>query len=309
MTADPSRRLPPHPTPGWKSWNRWGLSAALGLLAAGGGVFAEEGAAGDAPPEPVGPWTWKGSIGAFLSSTEVNNGETSRDASIAGTSDTVNWRLKFDGELDWSEGIWEVNQKLRLRYGRQKQDDESWEENSDQIDYDGVLEYKFQEPQYIYGAWGLDSVFTGVEPDEEPFDPATVKISAGYGQKRFFEEKKYMLEARVGVRAQRKFGRGLSDEEREVEIGPEGYLRHEGQPEEYVSYWLQYEIFSEFEDLGHISHLLTAGLEIRVVKYVRVDFDWRAFYESRPDDVDEDAPGYDELSWMQEALIGLTYDF
>jgi len=285
------------------------LGAAEGDAAGDDGVAA----AGDgAAAEGASPWTAGLELGAFLSNVATANAEDSRDPTIAGTTESISYEVNATGELDWERGHHAVVQDLILKYGRLKEEDEAWTEKIDLIDYDGAYKYQWREPHFVYGAWGGDSVFTGVEPDEEPLDPFRAKASTGYGQRyREAEPVKWAFEWRAGVRAQKTWGRHLTDREREVEIGPEAFARYEAKHSDDLSYWVQYEAFSEFDDLGHVINLLTAGFNYRFTQALSLKLGLRAYYESEPDDLEdgESDAGFDEVSLVQDTLLGVSYSF
>jgi len=269
---------------------------------------AEAEAGGDGDEKQLG-WSRTLRIGAFLTNVAVDNADDSHDPTISGSNDSISYILSADGNLIWRGDRQNVEQTLKLRFGQQKIEDEDWNENSDQVDYDGVYRRQFEEPHLVYGAWGADSVFTGVEPDEEPFDPLKAKVSAGYGQRYYDDEPPWQFEWRIGVRAQRAWGRRLGEQGREWEVGPEIYARYERAHSDMIDYWLQYEAFSEFDDLGHVSNLLTAGMTLSLNQLTSVELALRAYYESEPEDAGPGAVGYDELSLRQETVVGLAYEF
>jgi hypothetical protein len=250
-------------------------------------------------------------IGAFLSTVATRNADESRDPSVAGAHDAIAWQLSFDGKHSIQLSADDrIEQILVARYGRIRQEGESFLENADLVDYDGTFKHFLREHHFLYGAVGADTVFTGPEPDEDAFDPVLAKVSVGYGQE--YEDllpQSDKLQARVGVRAQRRFGRHLSDREEEWEIGPEFVARYERKQTESLSYFLQYEAFSEFADLAHISNLMTAGLDLLLAPYLTVRLAARGYYEAEPEDAPVGSPGYDEFSYRQETLAGLTWAF
>ena len=259
---------------------------------------------------PTGPWSYSVSLGAFASNTASNNSAESRDPGISGSEDNYAYRIHVDASAAWSEGNHSVEQLLELRYGRSRNEGESWTEDSDEISYDASYNYALTDPHFIYAGWGADSQFTGPEPDEEPLDPLVAFISSGYGQtySDLFPDTDKLL-WRAGLRVQKRWGRGLSDEEREAQLGPEARIRYERtQFEEQLKWYVQYDIFGDFADLAHISHTFDAGLNLAVTDFISVKLTLKAYYESEPDDADDDSTGYDELSWKQESLVGITYE-
>ncbi len=286
------------------------------LLLSVASAAAEEEAAPEAAAddEPDYGWDHDGRIGLFLNSILIDNAEQSRDPSIASTEQTVTWTATFDGALDWTAPHQALEQTLELKFGQQKQDEEEWFESNDLIEYDGVYKALFQRPRYAYGAWSLTSVFTGPEPREDPFDPLLVTASTGYGEQRssrvqIEDEPRWSLDLRLGVRAQRRFSPTADSRDLEWEFGPEGLVRFQARPHADIGYKLRYEVFSEFGDLGHVTHLLTASATIALTAYIDIDLDLRAYYEGEPEDAPNEAGGYNELAVRQETLIGIVYSF
>lgn len=253
-------------------------------------------------------WSHRAQIGGFFTSVTTRNTDDSRDASLSGASESISYLLNFDGALDWRRGDHSIEQMLVLKFGRQREQEQPWIESTDLIDYDGAYKYHLEDPHFLYGGWGADSVFTGSEPDKEPLDPFTAKISVGYGQAFSWAEPERSWEWRVGARAQKRWARNLDQEDREIETGIEFVTRYEAAPIEDLTWWIEYEAFSEFEDLGHITNLLTANFNYKLFKYLTLKLALRAFYETEPENAETEV-GYDELSWRQETLLGITYDF
>lgn len=296
------------------------VAALAVLMAASLAAIAEERPAAQIPriTDPPAPdpnagaasadWLKQIKLGAFLNSAVSQNATESRDPSLAGGHESTSYQLSFDGKLDWIYGKKRVEQALAMKYGRVRQDHEDWEENTDQIDYDGAYKYLFKQPHYWYGAWGGDTVFTGPDPYNEPFNPVLAKVSAGYGQMyENFQQLSGKFDARVGVRAQQRFGARLTGIEDDLEVGPEFVARYERQQTEALSYFTQYEAFSEFEDMAHVSNLITAGLDLLLAPYMTLRVAFRGYYEAEPEDAPDGSPGYDEFSYRQETLLGLTF--
>lgn len=271
-------------------------------------AFAAEGDGGGdaAEAEPQG-WSHEAQIGGFFTSVATQNTDQSRDAAIAGSAESMSYLLNLEGALTWRRDQHSVEQTLLMKFGRQRQEGQEWLENTDEIDYDGAYKYHLNAPHFMYGAWGADTVFTGTDPARKFADPFTAKVSAGYGQERHWEKRDQRWEWRAGARAQRTWGRGLSDDDREVKTGLEFVTRYSSTPLEDLSWWIQYEAFSEFEDPGHISNLLTADFSYKLMAYLTLKLTLRAYYETEPDDAISGI-GYDEFSWRQDTLLGLTYD-
>ena len=93
--------------------------------------------------------------------------------------------------------------------------------------------------------------------------------------------------------------------------GPEVFARYEGTPVKWqkdLKYFAQYEGFAEFNDMSHITNLITAGLTFQFSKYLNLDLALRAYYETRPKE-DGITPGYNSWSIKQDTLIGVVYSF
>lgn len=284
---------------------------AICLVACGAALAAAENPDHAAEEvEAAGPWTFEGTAGAFVRNVAVRNTHRSRDATIAGSSETASYLLQFDGAVTWRVEPNAVEQTLVARFGREKPGDAPWRETTDEFDYDGTYKRILPDPHYVFAGWGIDSVFTGVLPDEEPADPTRGKVSVGYGQAFTWEEPhERSWEWRVGARAQRNWGRGLGADGREIETGIEFWTRYEDRPLERLGFWAQFEAFSEFEDPGHISNLLTAAFDYQLAEYLSLKLTLRAYYETEPEDADPDAEGFDVISVRQETLLGATYTF
>lgn len=285
------------------------LTGAAAALAAVDMPIAEPGGA-DAPPAPPSGWASTGRLGVFTSNIATANADTSRDPEVRSSAPSTSFMGTFDGTLWWrSEGADEVEQRLQVRYGRSRTGDADWAETSDFIEYDGVYRHRYQPRRAIYGSLTGTSAFTGPEPWQDPFDP--IQGAAATGHSWLYENLMPLsdrLEVRTGVRAQKSWGRGLEDFSREVEIGPEAFLRYERKQTPEISWWLQAELFTEFNDLEHAQGLGTAGLTIQLTRLVTIDLRLRAYYERHPSDLPAHAPdlGYDELGLRQETLIGLN---
>ena len=255
-------------------------------------------------------WRHEARVGLQISSVVVDNNDESRDATIQGSQTNISYLGSFDGNLIYQQQKHSVEQRLELRYGRVRQEGSSWDENNDQLSYDGDYRYKFNKPQYGYVGWGLDTVFTGIEPDEEPLDPATVNASAGYGQKREHTgDKPWLFDWQAGLRVQRTYGRGLGSDGREAQVGIEFQVRYESKPKDDFDWWAQYELFVPGDDAGNHQHLLTAQANYQLTSVLQLSVALRAYYEGESEDAADGAVGYDELSLRQETLLGLAYSF
>lgn len=307
-------------------------SASLLLLAAG--LVAEDQApiAPPAPavepqpapaPAPASNWKNEGRIGAFFSNTTTRNADESHDPTIGGSSRSTAVLGTLDAKAAWSEGKNSVDHIAKGRYGRVRTNDDGWTENEDEARYDGVYRRELKAPHFVYLAWGLESVWTGPYKEDpalaptdsrNPFDPLLARASGGYGQKYANWVPEDSFEWRLGSRAQKRWGSQLREDERGIETGIEAFARYEGTPASYdknLKYFAQYEGFSEFNDLQHITNLVTAGLTFQLSKYINLDLALRAYYETRPkEDRDEkQLPGYNAWSLKQDTLIGVVFAF
>lgn len=264
----------------------------------------------EAPPLPPAGWATSGRIGVFTSNIATANADTSRDPEVRSSAPSTSFMGTFDGTLWWrSEGSGEIEQRLQARYGRSRTGGADWVETSDFLEYDGIYRHRYQPRKALYGLLTATSAFTGPEPWRDPLDPLQAAASAGHS---WLHENLMplsdRLEVRAGVRAQKRWGRGLGDFAREVEVGPEAYLRYERQQFAELSWWAQAELFTEFDDPAHLESLGTAGLNLQLTRLISVDLRLRAYYERHPSDLPADAVelGYDELGLRQETLIGLN---
>lgn len=271
--------------------------------------------AADAAAEPVSNWELKGRFGAFFNNVNTTNHETSRDPTISGTSSSTSYLGTYDGQFNWKSGKDSVDNLVKARYGRIRTEGSDWDENNDEFRYDGVYRREIIQPHFIYLGWGLETVFTGPDPYGYAFDPTTGRVSGGYGQRyEDFLPDKNSLEARIGARAQQRWGPSVADKDGDIETGIEAFFRYEhllkrGDGDYDVRFFAQYEGFSEFDDLGHITNLITAGLTMQITRYLAVELGLRAYYESEKKDTVSPSAGYDEWSIRQDSLFGLTYAY
>lgn len=283
------------------------ISAVLSLGASAASLQAAD------PAATQTPWSHEASVGFYLDAVSSNNADRSLDPAIGGaeTKEAIGYRGLFKGRLRYHQGRDDVDQRLELTYGRRSEEDREWIDSVDEIVYDGQYLRSLGGPHHWYAALGAESVFTGPEPEEKPLDPLLGRASTGYAQR--FEDllpESDQLTWRVGVRVQKRWGDSLDERARDTVYGWEGRIRYQRQHYKDLSYFGQYDVFGEFEDSGHISHLGQAGLTFDLGKYVSLEFSLRFYYEARPDDVDDATDnGYDELSWRQESLVGLSYSF
>lgn len=313
--------------------------AFLLLIAAAGVAGAVEGAGGDRipwlsaetqprmlPPVPgdglpavdaPSHWSRKGVIGLFLSNTTTANADESRDATIVGTTSATAVSGKIDAGLEWRSGRNSTENLLKAEYGRIRQRDQEWAENKDEVRYDGVFRRVLERPSFLYVSWGFETVFVGPPPTNDAFQPFLAKGGTGYGQ--LYEDmlpEKDRFEWRIGARVQKRWGRYLSDSQDGVETGAEFFARYERQAiikrdDQDLRYFAQYEAFSEFNDMGHVANLITAGLTYQLTRFLTLDLALRAYYETRPkeDREDRQESGFDQWSLRQDTMLGVAYTF
>ncbi len=271
-------------------------------------LYAEDAAPAEVPPEPP-RWATTGKAGAFVSNVVTGNNDTSRDPAISGSNDTLAYRLALEAGLDFRADKHSVDQRLLAKFGRKKDENIAWIDDTDEVRYDGVYRYQFHQPHFGYASWGWESVFTGPDPDNDLFSPGLLKSAVGYGQLyEDFWSQKSKAEARIGAAVRKRYGNSLTDADRETETGLEIFARLEHQRDDSLRYFVQYEGFAEFKDVGHIINVFTAGLTASLNKYLSLEMGLRAFYESRPDSVTQTPDdGYGEWSMRQDTLIGLAY--
>lgn len=261
-----------------------------------------------APPVEPPFWRNTGKIGAYGTSVVTRDAAESRDPAISGTtSDTIAYRLGLEIGLDYRGGPHSLDQRLLARYGRQRDDASGWVEDADEVRYDGVYRYTIRRPHFVFADWGWESVFSGPEPEQRPFDPGLVKGSVGYGQ--LYEDllpETDKLEGRIGAGVRKRYGH-ISDAEKEAQYGLAAFLRYEREQNLSLRYFAQYEGFAEFEDLGHLTNVVTAGLTAKLSTLITAELGLRAYYEREPEDAGADDAGYDEWSLRQDTLLGLTY--
>lgn len=269
-------------------------------------VFAAEPAADD------GPWSHHLKLSVQLSTVTTSNADTSNDATISGTNDNSAYTIALDGRLKWEQGAHSFQNDAILKFGRKYDEDNKWEDSTDQIDYDGNYAFHINGIHNYYANIGLDSVFTGPKPDQDALDPAKGKISTGYALKlKDILPIKDSFETRFGVRAQRSWGDNTTSDQRETEVGFEWVTRYERKQNKELNYFAQYEFFTEFDDMGHHTHLVTAGLNYKINALFSIKFDVRGYMETEPDDLDSTPADdtYDTFAMRQETTIGFSYEF
>jgi len=244
-----------------------------------------------------------------MENTLSHTAESSRDPGIAGSTDSMIYKLSGEGSTVWKESQNRFEQKLELSYGQMKsQHSDGWEENTDNIFYTATYERTLSAPRFIYGNATGETVFTGKAPAHKPFDPTIGKLSTGYGHRyEGLLPEKDALVGRVGVYVRKRQDTLLPDTHTDVETGPEIYARYERRQNADVSYFAQIEGYAEFRDPQHVTQQAQAGLTVKVAKLLTVEFKVQAYYESLPTGSADGTPGYDEWSLRQEALIGLSW--
>lgn len=283
------------------------LIIGVALLAGGPLLIGEEISVPAAPQES---WAHSARLGLFLSSVVGGRVEGSNDPAIASTTDSMSYLTQFKGELTYDAQPHRVENSLEAKYGRQRDAEADWIENTDSIEYRGAYKHTITRPHYLYGAIGANSVFTGAEPETYAFDPTSGRISAGYGQRHEIEPaRERVFDGRVGIRVQKSWGSEFPHGPRDIQTGPETLARYEAKPRPDTSYFVQGEVFSEFADFGHITTLLTAGLSMKVASALTIDASSRIYHESQPERNQIEGIRYGQWSVRQETLIGLTWDF
>lgn len=278
---------------------------------------------GDAPPGPAKPqpppvpappdllgWSHLANVGAFLTTAYASDDHANApDPAIRGASSSIAYRFQLDAALAWRGDTTAVDQRLRAAYGRLRQQGAAWAESMDELRYDGVFRRDIVRPAFVYRAWGAETVFTAPAPDGDAFDPLRVHGSWGVGQ--LFKDllaRSDALEWRLGVRIQKSWG-SLPPPREELLVGPEALLRYERQITKENRLFVMYEGWGDFEDMRHLTHVVTAGLSARIATHVTAELALRAYREERPRDAGADDPGYDRWHVRQDTLVGLTATF
>lgn len=256
------------------------------------------------------PWTHHLKTGLYFNSVSSTKSTASNDPTISGTSASASYTMTIDARLKWEEGVNSFQNDLILKYGKTYEKVNKWIENTDEIDYDGIYRRDINGPHNAYASIGLDSVFTGVEPEGEALDPIIGKVAVGYTYKRdnIFPETD-SFEGRVGARAQRAWGDNATAQQKETETGIEVILRYERTKNKQLDYFVQYEFFSEFEELSHNTHLIIAGINYKISPVFSIRFDVRGYYETKPDGAVDVVDKYNTLALRQETMVGFTYEF
>lgn len=261
-------------------------------------------------------WSKKGVIGAYLNNTATANADESRDPTINGTTSSSAWLVKFDAGLEWRSGPHSVENLLKAEYGKIHQRDQEWDEHKDEFRYDGVYRRMLSQPSFLYVSWGCESVFTGPPPTYDGFQPFLAKAGSGFGQ--MFENmlpEKDRFEWRLGARAQKRWGRYITADQDGIQTGLEAFLRYERQAiikhnDQDLRYFAQYEGFSQFNDMAHITNLITAGLTYQLTQFLTLDLAVRAYYETRiKNDENREIAGYNQWGVRQDTMLGVAYTF
>lgn len=289
------------------------LFCAVGRLAAADAGAPPGPQAPQPPPVPPPPellgWSHQFHPGLFFTSVIVSeDADTAPDPTIKGSSDSLSYRVVFDGALAWRGDTSALDQTLHVAYGQVKQSEAEWLENIDEARYDGVFRRDLMKPTFAYRAWGVETVFTSAE-EEKLFDPLRVFGSWGVGQlyKDWFPGDAF--EWRLGVRVQKSWGSELSESQEDFLFGPEALLRYERTIDDLRSFFVMYEGWSEFDDFGHVTNTITAGVKMRFATYLALELGLRMYYESRPKDVAQEEPGYSRWFMRQDTLIGIDAVF
>ena len=221
---------------------------------------------------PLG-WLSEGRLGFFAANIATANADTSLDPEVSSSSDSTRFVATFDGTLWWRlNSVDEVEQHLQLRYGRSRTGEAEWVETSDVIDYDGVARHRYRPRRAGYAAMVISSAFTGPEPWHDFLDP--IRGAASLGHSWMYKDLQPLtdrLEIRLGVRTQKRWGKGIPEYIRKTEVGPESYLRYQRKQTNELSWWLQAEAFTEFADVTHLQGLGTAALTLTLSKPITID--------------------------------------
>jgi len=266
-----------------------------------------------AAPTPPRDWTTRGKAGVALMNVQTGGADVSLDPSIQGSSRSTTYLLTFEGNLLWKVEPYSVEQNLTAKYGKTQTNEDPFVESADELRYDGVLRRTLVKPHYLYVGWVGESTFTSPDPFNYRLNPITAKVSGGYGQlyEDFLVEAS-RFDARLGTRVQKRWGSLVPEYQRSIETGPEAFARYEHtlfkRDDRSLAYWGQYEGFSEFNNLAHITNLITAGMTAQLARYLTVDLGLRMYYETTPKEFEDGTPqGYNAWSVRQDTLLGLTY--
>jgi hypothetical protein len=297
---------------------------------------------GEKPPPD--PWSFSAEVALFAEGVATSNTENSRDATIAGSSDSLAFRGRLRLEVAYADGPWEWDNRLHLAYGlRLGEADDGVSESRDEIRLETDLRQTIDARSFVYAGGELETVFSATErqrrlyPEayepvfdawfgaavrpqvlpgtellvDEPFDPATGSLQAGYGRRYralLLDTDEFTL--RAGVVLEQTWGRALDAGRRELVAGPEVRLRYEHSLTDRVDWFIGYSASAPFDDLGNVRHLALAGAEVHVTDYLRASLDLRAYYEHRPRGLEPmEDDGYEIWSLRNDLALGLVYTF
>src|ERR1043165_3028317 len=84
---------------------------------------------------PVAPDPWKitGRLGAYIANVGTTNADTSRDTTIATTSESTSYLFTYEGQVNWKSRHDSIDNLLKARYGRIRTDGQGWQENNDEV--------------------------------------------------------------------------------------------------------------------------------------------------------------------------------
>ncbi len=267
------------------------------------------------PPVPPTPettgWTHEVRPGAFVTAIYTSpDSNEAPDPAIRGTTGTLTYRLVLDAGLAWRSDSSAVDQTLHAVYGETRVRGAEWAEGDDDLRYDGVYRHDLTKPTFAYRGWGAETSFTAPGDREDLLDPIRVYGSWGIGQLyRNLFPKTDSLEVRVGVRIQKSWGPYISAHQNDLLVGPELIGRYERVIDENRRFFIAYEGWGDFGDLGHYAHLITAGASMHFTTHIAVDLALRAYYESRPRDVETTVAGYNRMFIRQDCVLGVTTKF
>ena len=282
------------------------VGAMVAVAATGHFAFAES-----APDVPQG-WQRSGKVGLYLDIKGAKNYQNSLDTNISEGENSANITSAGEATFTYTSGVHQTEHRIELRYSLEKAGGQSsWVEDDDLIEYRGVYRRYWNPRTFAYGSGGVDSVFTGPEPQEHFMNPTELRGAAGVGQLYLWGNWKNSFEYRVGVRAQDQIGSDdyIDPWERDVEVGPDALLHYIVGPDEKINFYARLEAFTRFDDTGNVQLLLTSGFSYKMLKFLALDLYFRSYYEGRPEDAPESALGYDEISYRNSLQLGLTYSF
>jgi hypothetical protein len=263
------------------------------------------------------PHTWKHTItlGAHVNAvTASHHASQSPDPTIEGTTNSEAYLFTGDATVGWAGDGQSADQTVSLHYGRQRVENQAWLMNDNLIHYDAVVREDLSRHGFLYFSDGLDSVFQGPGGESHPFDPMKVHAGGGYGQRYVdlfaLADAKDTLEWRLGARLQKAWSRAFDHDQREIEYGPESFARYDFAIGDRETLFIQNEAFLDAADPAHVSDLITAGLTMRPLPHLSADLGLRAYYETRPKDIDPATNlQYDHWGLRTNAHIGIIVAF